>query len=669
MAFRKSKKDQTKIDFEALNDTPEGIIEVPTIEPASTTDSAAEAPVEGEAVAKSAKDSEPTEEVESSEEPEAAPEVEATSEAEGEAEAESSSADADEAEPKTEVAPEAETTPEAEAAPEPATDVDEPKAAETEAVEPEASSSHIDDLFAEVSAEYEAAQARDKAEKLELVADLDEPQFDEPKEDMASSEASVESEQKETVPAQETDEDQATTELPQATNDVLIEEPAVETQPTTDEEPSETEESAEDAPLFDVLPETPRTNPTEAPVPPTSIVATNTDAEPKKTSAAFDVIREYANKGFTAAKEGISAVRNLSEAKHAHAAARDALEELTRHHAELSDELEYRRNIADNFEAITAEQTAEIEAANQAFSEASGRKKIYEDQLVEGNAYLDKLKAANIAQVAPYRDVANSAKNVLDQAEQAYHTAHSNLRIAKSQHRDAINSQESQTSSATRAVESAAARLAELQDAFTQMKRDPSTGAKELTDTNRNVGSALAQLENAKAKLADVTRDTAANVANAEAQLEAQEQYMSQAEAVLAEAQRDERDKREQYEHIRKNADADEKDIASQLDEIDAKMQQADSDQEAANKRIAAAQATIASYKDVQAHPEVTEDLAKQVEETQAQIEAQQSEVDRLAEQEENLTQTTQNVRITLFAAAAVLVVILILIIWLCFIR
>lgn len=527
--------------------------------------------------------------------------------------------------------------------------------------------SDIDALFAEVSAEYEAEKAQEKAER-EFINDIDEPPSS-ALEPIESSETQTQEVQElPTAISEATEEPQDTltksakeTELSLSKpDDGAASEDISPLQPKIAEDNQESQENtSEDEPAFKEYGSTFREfNPEDG----------KEDSAPAGPSA-LDTVRTYADKGISAINEGISAVRNLSEAKHAHAQARDALAEIEQHAANLSDQLAYRQDVTSNFDAIIAAQNDEIQAANSAFSEAADRQKTFEDQLTQGNAYLDKLKAANIKEVAPYRELADSAKSVLEDAEQTYHNARSSLRIAKSQHRDALNSHEAQVSNANRAVENAAARLAELQDAYTQMKRDSTTGAKELTDTNRNVAAALAQLENAKAKAADVASETTQAVANAQEQLDYQQQIMDQAEAALSEAQRDERDKRDQYETMRKNADADEKDIAAQLSEIEHKMQQASKDQETANRRISAAQAAIAEYKDIQAHPEITQNLSEQLDEAQAQIKTQQEEVDRLAEQEEGLTQTTQNVRVALFVAIGVLLVILILIIWLFFIR
>lgn len=495
----------------------------------------------------------------------------------------------------------------------------------------------IDALFAEVSAEYEAAKAQEKAEvelKSEMVSDIEEPAISqtEAQEDAVFDDQGLFNE----VPSPIVEDESNIIDFVPADGAF-----ADTSEQDEYDEFASTDDADEDA-----------------------------DEEAESPFAgAMDTVRAYANKGVDAVNEGISAVRNLSEAKHAHAEAREQLQDLEAQVADLSDQLAYRRDIVDNFDSILASQNAEIEAANTAFSEAADRQKTYEDQLVQGNAYLDKLKAANIKETAPYREIADAAKSTLEDAEQAYHNARSSLRIAKSQHRDALNSQDAQVSNAQRAADNAAARLAELQDAYAQMKRDPTTGTKELTDTNRNVAAALAQLETAKAKVAELTQATAGAVTSAQAQLDAQQELMDRAEAALAEAQRDERDKREQYEALRKNADADERDISSQLTEIEHKKNQANKDQETANKRIAAAQAAISEMKDIQAHPEITEDLAGQLASVQEALSTQQTEVDRLAAEEDSLTQTTQNVRIALVVAIAVLVIILILIIWLLFIR
>lgn len=396
----------------------------------------------------------------------------------------------------------------------------------------------------------------------------------------------------------------------------------------------------------------------------TSAVETPFPPEEPKVSK-LEVIKSAAAKGASSVKGGYSALRQVNQAKQAHAKAKEALAGLQDNVNDLNDKLGYRQDVENSYESILAEQNANLESASSTHKEATELLDSLNAQHAQATDQLNALKADNEQRLSPYYELMSQAKDVLDEAEHQYHDVHRNLKVAQNQANDALSARDSRLNSADHAVESAAARLAELQDTLAAMKKDPTTGTRELQDMNGAVAQALAQLEKSREENAQITQDTAQAVESTQANLANIQQIHAEVEADLKAAREDERTKRDQYIKLRREADDDEHVIQTKIDELGHSITQATQTQQQAQDQIADAQSLIAEAQDIHDHPEITEQLAKDAAQAQQDLDAKQAEIAELAEQEKSLRESTQQMRTSFFAVCAAAVVLLIVIIYL----
>lgn len=365
----------------------------------------------------------------------------------------------------------------------------------------------------------------------------------------------------------------------------------------------------------------------------------------------------------------INVLRQLSQTKRAHTAALEELSLAEQNANSLTDTLEHHRDVVANYDEIVAAQQAELMDANTALEAATQEKELNESHYEQGQAFLEKLKASNEQEIAPYLDLAESSKNALDDAERIYQDAAHSLQIATAQANDAINSHDIQVSNATNAINRAESRLAQLQDEYAAMKSSPETGAKELSDKNGDVARALAQLDNARAKALQIEEESSYSVNNAQALLANQQRFFSDSETMLRSAQADEQMKHERYISMRSNADAQEQDIAERIQEIVEDIKQSMVKQTDAQKRVDAAQAILDDANNIRNNPDATEQLAADADSAQQIYQHKLSEVNQLAETKDSLQAMAKQAYLVLGGFAAILIVVICLVIWFIFNR
>ena len=243
----------------------------------------------------------------------------------------------------------------------------------------------------------------------------------------------------------------------------------------------------------------------------------------------IDTAQRAAQAGTASVTEGVSAVRELSAARRAHATAFKELETLERDTKRLAEQLEHRRDVESNYERIVEVQTAEIEDAGRALERARVRRANLESQLEGKNNELKRLKEANSQKMAPSRKLMEQAKDALAKAERAQAEARRALKNAQAQADEATASRDSKLQAAKRAADTASAKLARQQDQLTDMRRDPSAGAKRLSQASSSVAAALAQLENARENVARVNQETGQAVQIAQTHLYTQRKSLEEA--------------------------------------------------------------------------------------------------------------------------------------------
>ena len=374
-----------------------------------------------------------------------------------------------------------------------------------------------------------------------------------------------------------------------------------------------------------------------------------------------DAAREAAQAGAASVTQGMAAVRAVSAAKRAHASAREALAQIEQTAAELTDELDHRREVEQNFDGIIELQNKELAEANEALAQASASHSRLEAELEQAKADLAQLKASNEQKLAQPRELANDARAKLDEAEREARDARRAVKGAQAQADDAIGSRDSRIQAANRAAQTAQGRLDKLQAQLTEMRRDPSAGARNLTEKSSEVAGALAQLENAKAEIARINAEAAQGVEAAQTHLYTQRKSLEMIEDDLARAMDDEREKRTAFDELKSACDAAEKEAGKKVKGLAGDIEAARQDGELARGRIDAANAQIADARDIHAHPEATDQLAARVAEVNASLAAQRAQVAELANEERVVRERTQRTRYVFYGliAAAILIVVL----------
>lgn len=382
--------------------------------------------------------------------------------------------------------------------------------------------------------------------------------------------------------------------------------------------------------------------------------------------AGANAAREAAAAGAASVTDGMAAIRAVSAAKRAHAQAKDDLNQIEQTAAELADELAHRREVEQNFDDIIELQNKELEQARQAMADAAAKAGELEAAHEQAKVELARLKAANEKKLAGPRELASAARAKLDQAEAEARSARRAVKGAQAQTDDAIGSRDSRVQAANRAVQTAQGKLDRAQAQLSEMRKDPSAGAKNLTEKSSEVAGALAQLQNAKAEVARINAEAAQGVEAAQTHLYTQRKSLEMIEDDLAAAMDDEQEKRKAFESLKAQADAEEKAAADKVRQLAADIDAARQDGELARGRVDAANAQIAEAKDIHAHPEATEALAGRVAEVNRSAESQRRQVAELASEEKAVRERTQRTRLVFYAlvaAAVVIVLVLILLI------
>lgn len=382
-------------------------------------------------------------------------------------------------------------------------------------------------------------------------------------------------------------------------------------------------------------------------------------------TSLFGTARSAAMAGSRSIGEGISAVRDLSRAKRAHAEAARELAGLERTIAEQREELEHRVEVERDFERIVETQEGEISEAQAALRDATKRQASTSTACDAKNDELKKLKEANERRIAPYRELADTSHGSFVDAERALADARRALKVAQSQADSATNNRDSRLSSARRAADSAANRLQRLQDQLAQMRRDPTNGAKEISEMSGAVAGALAQLENARADVARIGRETDQAVEISQTHLYTQKRSLEEAQADFDEARSHEREHRAHLDKLRGEADKAESKLTGELKELEDKLAAIEGEREAAQERLEAARGKLEEARDIHAHPEVTERLEATIAEDEAEAKRSRAHVDELAHAVEKVRTGTQRARRTLMVAVTCVACVLVLVLWL----
>lgn len=384
--------------------------------------------------------------------------------------------------------------------------------------------------------------------------------------------------------------------------------------------------------------------------------------------AARPNVSDAARNVGTIFSEGVSALRAVSSAHRAHAEAKSALKELLAQIEENTDLLDHRREVARDYDAIVAAQTAERDKAERDEREAAAAQEGVAGTLAELERRLKAMQDEDDLDEKRLRDAWDEARANEKSARDGLEIAEHGLAEAQQMLDQARATQERTAASAQRDLDEATAELDQLRAEYAKIQRTPSANSAaysvkseelELKISDAAARRTKAQLDIPRLGAASANAVAAAEDAVAEARLpleqaekfhrgtvEAAERAQAELDSARKAAERRQRSLRDEISGVRK----------AQRD-----REQAVSDAQA---RREVAEALIAEAEEIHAHPEKTEELARTLAAQVAERDERQQAVAALAEQEQGIRARTHAERVRLgLAAAAVAAVILVIVI------
>ena len=369
--------------------------------------------------------------------------------------------------------------------------------------------------------------------------------------------------------------------------------------------------------------------------------------------------------------QGASAMREMNAAKKALSDARAHLGELDRAIADQADELESRRDIAQRYPQIMAEQrkaiaTAQKQEAAAEISRDAHVKKAEElkaklEQAKEEDATTERrLKAAVDAAEARESNSRENGNRLTRRVEDARR-----IRDKVKTERDTGVAAAKQTITATRA------QLETLRKEYAELQRNPSANPANYTVRTNELS---AQISDTADALRKAEEDLPRTTEDLEHSLAAAEEALKQAEAPIAEAKKAhlavtaEADAaRSELQTAREAATARQRELREKIAAEDKARREQEQTISNARSDAAHAQSLIDQATDVHEHPEVAEALAGALERDRAERDEVAREVETLEATEKNVRERTRDSRLK-FTGALVLiaaVVIVLVAIWL----
>lgn len=402
----------------------------------------------------------------------------------------------------------------------------------------------------------------------------------------------------------------------------------------------------------------------------TRVAAPATDAEEPTRSPLTHAASEAAASFGSLISHGANAVRAVAEAKRAHADAREQLEELDRHIAEQTEELNHRRDIERRYREILADEAARSADAQDAIAEATVQKQALADAIATLKQQLDRMKETDVA-------TERRLKAALDAAEGKEASAREDAARVKRRLTDAQRALERAEQNRTagikaarQAVESAQARLNTLREEFADVQRNPSANSAaysvrageldaEISDAAHELRCATDELPRITAEL-DRAYETAKRlVAEAQKPIDGAKKKFR---AVADETQ----SAREAYDAAREEAAARQKELKGRITAQERAVKEQDAAIERAQELIEQSGAVVTEANEIHATPEITERIAAALEADRAERVELVHQVEHLASREETVRDRTRSYRVKfigLIVAGIALIAIIIAVI------
>ena len=383
-------------------------------------------------------------------------------------------------------------------------------------------------------------------------------------------------------------------------------------------------------------------------------------------SAASVAAKEAASTVNAFIRQGVGAVREMSDAKRAHAEAREQLEELKHRITDQTAELEHRRDVTERYPEIIQEQTTRKSSAAASIKAAQALQKTIQDNIDMLKKQLDDMRASDEATEKRLKSALEAAENREESVRDAANRLKRRLSDAQRAVEKAQEAKATNIETAQHAVEAANARLNTLREEYAELQRNPSANSAAYSVRDNQLSAEIAdateELRRAKENLPRVTAD-------AEATLLAAKSALAEAERPVAEAKDSFRgiadetgNARDALEASRKEAADRQKALKSKISEQERAYRDQQRAQEEAQAEIADADDTITRAAEIHDNPDVTDRIAASLAADTAEHDELMQQVQALAETEANVRERTRDSRVKFIGAIAAVIVVIVII-------
>lgn len=383
-------------------------------------------------------------------------------------------------------------------------------------------------------------------------------------------------------------------------------------------------------------------------------------------SAASVAAKEAASTVNAFIRQGVGAVREMSDAKRAHAEAREQLEELKHRITDQTAELEHRRDVTERYPEIIQEQTTRKSSAAASIKAAQALQKTIQDNIDMLKKQLDDMRASDEATEKRLKSALEAAENREESARDAANRLKRRLSDAQRAVEKAQEAKATNIETAQHAVEAANARLNTLREEYAELQRNPSANSAAYSVRDNQLSAEIAdateELRRAKENLPRVTAD-------AEATLLAAKSALAEAERPVAEAKDSFRgiadetgNARDALEASRKEAADRQKALKSKISEQERAYRDQQRAQEEAQAEIADADDTITKAAEIHDNPDVTDRIAASLAADTAEHDELMQQVQALAETEASVRERTRDSRVKFIGAIAAVIVVIVII-------
>lgn len=372
-------------------------------------------------------------------------------------------------------------------------------------------------------------------------------------------------------------------------------------------------------------------------------------------SAPEDVVDLSGGKGMGA---GLNAMREVQQAKRAHAEARDKLARLQ---AEIDSDnrtLEHRLQIANNYESILSEMHDVIDQAQRNLQELDRAIDGSNQRIEELSKELADLKAAHERDLKPYKELAEASDKRANNDASAYRNARKAAQSAEKRVKDLTKQRDRNISQARKDADNASEQIDRLQSRLAKLNADPVANAEEIAKLTQEIQTQSGQQERANARAQALPTSTRADIDAAQNLLNQARATLDQTKKANDVSKRDAQAKQDEYKKLKTQFRQEENALDDEIVEIQKQLRALQHQANDETNDIQTAQAAIQEAEDIHSNPEITEHLANKVADNSAAADVQRQQVDALAQNEVMVRKRTKQARIRAIAIIILLAIV-----------